>query len=456
MTAQEWFWAGVTGQLAGLAAGSVTSLELIEECLDRIARLDPALRAFRSLRGALARAEGAAADRERTAGSTLPLLGLPVAVKDNEPVTGLAARLGTPSPEPVAARDGDLVRRLRSAGAVVIGGTAMPELALWPFTESPATGRTVNPWAADRSPGGSSGGSAVAVAAGLVPAASGTDGGGSIRIPAACCHLVGLKPTHGLLTPGDAPDHWYGLSHAGFLTRTVADTVVLLAALTELPAELPDPGRLRIAMSAKPPVPGRGGACADQRAALYRVAGVLRDLGHQVVEVDPPYGELTSAFTPRYLRGAHDDLAALADPRSVEPRTRQVARLGAALPPRVVDWSRRQAASATLRLASFFVDHDLLLTPTLGQLPLRAGRFTSAGAVRTMLGVSAVVPYTVPWNVTGQPAAALPAGRTPTGVPRSVQLSGRRHGDATVLAVAAALEAQLGWAETHPDVDQVR
>lgn len=452
----DWSWAGVSGQLAGLAAGEVTSRELIEHCLTRIACLDPALRAFRAVRTDQARAEAVDADRARAAGAPLPLLGLPVAVKDNEPVAGLGTRLGTPSAESPAARDGDLVRRLRSAGAVVLGVTTMPELALWPFTESPATGRTVNPWAPSRSPGGSSGGSAVAVAAGLVPAASGTDGGGSIRVPAACCHLVGFKPTHGRLTPGDAPDHWYGLSHAGFLTRTVADTAILLAALADLPATPAHPGRLRIAVSAKPPVPGPGGAGPEQRGALDRVAGVLRELGHDVVVADPPYGELTSAFLPRYLRGAHDDLAGLAEPRSAEPRTRAIARLGAVVPRATVAWSRRRAAAATLRLASFFVDHDLLLTPTLGRLPLPAGRFTSAGALRTLLGVSSVVPYTVPWNVTGQPAAALPAGRTPDGVPLSVQLVGRRHSDATVLAVAAALEARLGWAELRPDLDQAR
>ncbi|MGZ6791823.1 MAG: amidase family protein, partial [Mycobacteriales bacterium] len=186
-------FAGVEGQRALLRDGSVTAVQLLELSLRRIAELDPKVRAFRVLFDT-ARAEAEAADAAIARGEDRPLLGVPVAVKDNLPVAGQAPRQGTSSPQPVETADAEIARRLRAAGAVVVGATHMPELALWPFTESVTYGATRNPWDTGRTPGGSSGGSAAAVAAGMVAAAHATDGGGSIRIPAACCGLVGLKP----------------------------------------------------------------------------------------------------------------------------------------------------------------------------------------------------------------------------------------------------------------------
>ena len=293
VTEAEVAFAGVTGQAALLADGALRAPELLEICLRRIARLDGDLGAFRTVLADAARREATAAQAARETGDDRPLLGVPVAVKDNTDVAGVATRHGTRSPELPAAADAELVRRLRAAGMVVIGTTTMPELALFPFTESPATGVTRNPWDRTRTPGGSSGGSAVAVAAGMVPAATASDGGGSIRIPAACCGLVGLKPTRNLvpLTPEDG--HWHGLSHAGVLTRTVRDSAVLLDVLADGPGRLRaaldnDLGRLRIGWTDRTGTPGR--VAPAERAALSSTLELLRSLGHSVVRRDPAYG----------------------------------------------------------------------------------------------------------------------------------------------------------------------
>src|SRR3954469_21755028 len=272
-------FAGVAVQRALLREGRVTATELLRICLDRIALYDGTLGAFRTVFAEQAAAAATAADEALGAGDDRPLLGVPIAVKDNVPGEGHAPAMGTGSPEPAAPRDAELVRRLRAAGAVIVGTTNLPELALWPFTESVTFGVTRNPWDPGRTPGGSSGGSGAAVAAGLVALATASDGGGSIRIPAACCGLVGLKPQRGRIplgVAGDESEHWHGLSCAGALTRTVADHAVLLDVLTGggLAVDVDDdPGPLRVGWTVK------GGAPtpvdADVRASLEKVLGIL-------------------------------------------------------------------------------------------------------------------------------------------------------------------------------------
>src|SRR5690349_10958373 len=259
----------------------------LEEHLERIDRLDPVLHAFRSVRREAALAEADAA------GARAPLFGMAVAVKDNMDVAGEVTGHGTSLPLAPAREDCEAVRRLRAAGAIVIGRTAMPELALWGHdTTSPATGATRNAHGAGRSPGGSSGGSATAVAAGLAAAALGTDGGGSVRIPAACSGLVGLKPQHSRLPLAPADDHWLGLTHLGPIARTVENAALLanvLGAFRLHSAAQTDPGPLRIAVSVKPALPCR--LHPEMRAAIERTVAALRALGHTVFERKVDYGD---------------------------------------------------------------------------------------------------------------------------------------------------------------------
>ncbi len=224
MDRDELAFAGVVSLASQIRDGQVSSRELVELFLDRIGRLDPALNTFRIVMAERALADAGQADARRRGGDARPLLGVPLAVKDTEDVAGEVTRWGTAAFSEPAPKDGELVSRLRAAGAVLIGKTNLPELAIIGATEGPAFGITRNPWDLDATPGGSSGGSAAAVAAGLVPAATASDGAGSIRIPAANCGLVGLKPQRDRIPLSPLPEHWFGLSVVGFETRTVADT----------------------------------------------------------------------------------------------------------------------------------------------------------------------------------------------------------------------------------------
>lgn len=442
-------FAGVTGRLALLRAGRVTATGLLELSLARIDRFDGALGAFATVLTDSARAEAAAADAARADGDDRPLLGVPVAVKDNLPVVGVSASQGTGSREPAATADAEVVRRLREAGAVIVGTTRLPELALWPFTESTTYGATRNPWSVSHTPGGSSGGSAAAVAAGLVAAAEASDGGGSIRIPAACCHLVGLKGTYGRVPLAPFDGHWNGLSAYGAVTRTVADQALLLDVLAgtgEHTEALGQPVRpLRIAWSVKGAVPSP--LHPEQLRGLQDVLAALQLQGHTVVQADPDYAGVQESFLVRYACGVAQDLARLAEPGRTERRTRAVAAVGRRLPDRALARALRRGEQAAERLATLPAGADVLLTPTMPQLP---GRIGAMAGLRALALAGRVTPYTAPWNVTGQPALAVPAGLSRDGLPLSVQLVGRPGGDALLLAVAAQLEGALGWPDRRP------
>ncbi|MCW2723328.1 MAG: hypothetical protein JWN35_249 [Frankiales bacterium] len=450
-------YAGVLGQRALLREGRLSAVELLELCLARIDRYDAQLGAFRTVFRERAQVEAAAADGALAEGDGRPLLGVPVAVKDNIAVEGHAPSMGTGSREPVAQRDAELVARLRAAGAVIVGTTRLPELALWPFTESATYGPTRNPWSPGHTPGGSSGGSAAAVAAGLVAAATASDGGGSIRIPAACCGLVGLKPQRGRVPLGastdDQVEHWHGMSVAGVLTRTVADQALLLDVLTGGELGLTDavtraPGPLRIAWSVKGGVPTS--VDPEVRRALDDVLVVLHGQGNEVVEAAPSYAGIQESFLVRYARGVRDDLVHLAEPAMTEPRTRAVAALGARMPDVLLARARRLGAEAERRMAVLPGGADLLVLPTLPQPPHRIGAMTG---LRTLAQAGRVTPFTAPWNVTGQPAVSVPAGLTSDGRPLAVQLVGRPGEEALLLQVAAGLEASLGWPQRRPPLD---
>jgi amidase len=439
-------YSGVVGQSELLRDGVLTSVELVTLLLDRISRFEPRLNAFRLLLADQTLADAATADDARKAGDSRPLLGVPIAVKDNIGFAGASSMLGTGSPEPIAMEDDELTRRIRAAGLIVIGKTQMPELAMWAATESRHHGISRSPWNLDFTPGGSSGGSAAAVAAGLVPAAHATDGLGSIRIPASCCGLVGLKATHDFLPI--AP-HWHGLSHAGFVTRSVRDTALLLDTLSEGPPRLLDaaggPGTtLRIAVSDKPVSPTR--LHPEVSAVFQRAASMLRELGHVVIDRDPPYGgSLGIANSVRYLGGVGDDQASLADPKATERRTRVIAALGRRLPSSGIAWARRVGDDFSARMAAFFDDVDLLLTPTMPVLPRRAGQLSSRGTVRTLGLMLPCAAFTGAWNASGLPAVSLPVGTTGSGVPIGVQLIGPSGGEDLLVQVAATLESAVGW-----------
>ena len=441
-----------------VAAGEVSSRELVELYLGRIARIDSEINAFRTVMAERALAEADQADRRRSGGDERPLLGVPVAIKDTIDVGGEVTTNGTSAFSEAAVKDAELVRRLRAAGAVVIGKTNLPELAIIGATESPTWGVTRNPWDLDRTPGGSSGGSAAAVAAGLVGLAHASDGAGSIRIPAACCGLFGLKPQRGRVPLDPDPDHWYGLSVAGAVTRTVLDTAVFLDAVCDDTGPRPfaesartAPGELRIAVSQRFPLPPSLGLDAEVQGAVDSTADALRSLGHRVDQQDPDYGLIGSAvFLPRYLAGIAAEVATVPRPGRLQRRTRGFARLGRVVPRPAVERARRDEAARSAQVNQIFDDHDVLITPVSTRPPVDAQEWEGKSAFRTVTEMARVYPYTGIWNATGQPAATVPAGFTADGLPLAVQLIGRPGDEHTLLSLAAQLEAERPWAERRP------
>src|SRR4051812_17525118 len=342
MDATDLAFSGAAQQARLIASGEVSAREVVDAVLRRIERLDPALGAFRVVLSERALAEAQQADARRRAGETRALLGVPVAIKDDTDVAGVPTARGTAASDLTPRdRDAEVVRRLRAAGAVVVGKTNVPELMMWPFSESVSFGAVRNPWALDRTPGGSSGGSGAAVAAGLCGVALGTDGAGSVRIPAAFCGLFGLRPQRGRvpLDPGRSAG-WHGLSHVGPLARTVADAALFLDAVAGAGPEggfaaaaLRAPGRLRVALSTNMPPGTVARLGGEQRRAVEEAAELLSSLGHEVVERDVDYGAASFMnVLARYLRGIHDEGSAFPHPERLEPRTRAMIRRGGLVP----------------------------------------------------------------------------------------------------------------------------
>ena len=431
-----------------MRSGSVSAHELVSLCLERIAAIDPSLGAFRVVFAEQALAE-ASSVRDG------PLAGVPIAVKDDMDVAGSLTAQGSAAVVTPVRADSEVVARLRAAGAIVIGKTSMPELGQWgAFTESAAFGVTRNPWDRSRSPGGSSGGSAAAVAAGLVPGALGSDGGASIRVPAACCGLIGLKPQRGRVPTSPFDERWNGLVMYGPLARTVEDAALLLDVVGSAPpsfadAARVDPPRLRVGVSVAPGVPWV--RLSDEVVrAVEATARLLEELGHEVVPFDPPYLAVGPLTVPRMLRGVHDEAASVERPELLEPRTRAVARRGGLFAPRLV---RALRALEPRWAARALGGHDVLLTPVTTSTPPPVGRWEGRGAIRTYAGTISYFSTTPAWNLSGQPALSLPAGFARDGMPLGVQLVGRPHDEATLLALAAQLERARPWADARPDLD---
>jgi amidase len=462
----EIFFAGVTGQADAIRNGELSSRELVAATLGRIQRYDGRLNAFTQVLADRAVAE--ADERDRTTEADRgPLHGVPIAIKEELDVAGTVTTFGGRANSTPKPADSEVVRRLREAGAVVVGKTNMPEFGQWPFTESVAHGISRNPWDANRSTGGSSGGTAAAVAAGLVPAAMGGDGGGSIRIPSACCGLFGLKPQRGRVSTYPNSDLWCALGTVGPLTRSVIDSAVIYDVVrgsvpgdrfraaeprtSFVDAAGAEPGRLRVGWSTKAVTLGVR-PDAEHVQAVLDTATTLEGLGHHVEEVDPGYPDPTAAFVPQFFAGVRDEVDLVEHPQLLERRTRETARLGVWARPRVVRWAMRRGDQVSARANRIFDRVDVLLTPTIAHRPPEVGVLDGVGTVRAALRSMPMIAYCALWNVTGNPAASVPAGFARDGLPLAVQLVGRIHDEPTILSVAAQLEQARPWAHRRPEL----
>ncbi|HEX5246189.1 MAG TPA: amidase [Gaiellaceae bacterium] len=445
---------------ARIRAREVSSVDLVDLYLERIEQLDPVLNAYVTVDAGGARA----AAREPREG---PFAGVPISIKDLTETAGLRTTLSTKAlADNVPAFDTATVRRIREAGFVVLGKTNTPEFGTIGMTESELNGACRNPWDTSRTPGGSSGGAAAATAAGLCPIAQGSDGGGSIRNPASCCGLVGLKPSRGRVSPAPWGSGSLGLGVNGPIARTVRDAAALLdvmsgnetgdfffapeperAFLAE--AEL-EPGRLRIAFTLTPPVDVPvDEACA---AATLATAALLAELGHDVREATPPWNdpELAQHFVRVWqagpaLMGIDFDL--------LEPINRALAQDAVGTPSPDMTSSVYRLQAEARKIVAFWDDVDVLLTPTLALPPVPIGwtyEDTDGDAHAAFARQFLFTPFTAVFNVTGQPAVSLPLHWTDGGLPIGVQLAGRPFAEATLVRLAAQLERARPWIDYRP------
>jgi amidase len=461
-------------ELAALVrGGEISAREVVGAALRRIEDLDDRINAFVEVDAerALEAADAIQPGDER------PFAGVPIAIKSNVPVAGLCMNFA--SKFLAGHRPGHsayLVRRLREAGFVVVGTTNMPEFGILPTTEPRHTGATHNPWDVDRTPGGSSGGSAAAVAAGMVPIAHGNDGGGSLRIPAACCGLIGLKPSRGRVSRGpDLGDSF--LSSEGVLTRTVAETAQVLDVLagsevgdaTWAPRPVEpyatsvrrDPGRLRVAMTAENPL----GVDVDPECVrgMHAAGELLSSLGHEVEHASPaqPGGDalglFIQAFGPAVSLGiGYGELLAGRSPEAdeIEPLSRAIYEHAQALSSVAYLGATAQLQALGRGLVAFFAEYDLLLTPALAERPLAIGECNGVGEhpMEDLARSGRFTPFTSLYNVTGQPAISVPLGFGDDGLPTAAQLIAKPLGEDTLLQVAAQMEAALGRPAQMPDL----
>jgi amidase len=462
-------------ELAALVrSGEVTASELVETSLRRIDELEPEINAFTHV------AHDSAMEVAAQVGSDdpRPFAGVPIAVKDNRPVAGMPITLCSDLfTDVVPQHDAFLVRRLREAGFVIVGKTALPEMGILPTTESRRFGPTHNPWALDRTPGGSSGGSGAAVAAGMVPLAHGNDGGGSTRIPAACCGLVGLKGSRGRVSVGpDVGDSF--LVSDGALTRTVAETAQLLDVLAgyepgdatwAAPPESPfaelagrDPGQLRVGLALNPPLQDAvvDPVCAE---AARSATSLLESLGHQVEEITPPWdqGDVLPQFTRVWapLISAQTAVGGLLrgrepTPDDVEPLTWVMWENAHSSDSLAYVMAEGRMKTLARAIVAFLEPYDLVVTPALAQRPVRIGEIHGRGPEPWdhYRRSGHFTPFTAVCNITGLPGISLPLYQGDDGLPLAVQLIGRPLAEDQLLAVASQLEQVLPWADRRPEL----
>jgi amidase len=467
-------WLDATAQADLVRRGEASPKELVEAAIARIEAVNPRLDAVIRTRFDTARLE---ADGDLPDG---PFRGVPILLKDLGCMiageqTAFGLGLLRDVKWPVTSY---LAQQFRAAGFVALGRTNVPELGTTVTTEPHSFPPARNPWHPDHSTGGSSGGSAAAVAAGLVPVAHASDGGGSIRIPASECGVVGLKPTRGRVSPGPlAGESWAGGVIDGAVTRTVRDAAAVLDVISQrMPGEpyyappLPrplsqevgvDPGRLRIGMLDHP---GAEGYLDDPqcRAAVASAVRLLDSLGHHIEESAPAamldaafgkqFGTLVAADTASLLQGFEQVLGRPLGEDEIEPRNAAYRRVGGALTAVSYLRTRSWFAMWARRMADWWLDHDLLLTPTLGAPPPELGWFTAAGPEQEGRRIASFIPYTAQFNMTGQPAISLPLHWSPAGLPVGVQLVAAYGREDLLIKVASQLEQVAPWAGRWPPV----
>src|SRR6201981_770714 len=456
----------LTDQLYQLANGEVTSDELVRRSLHAIDLSQSTLNAFRVVLTETALADAAAADLRRAKGDQAPLLGIPIAVKDDVDIAGVPTAFGTSGSVRLATQDAEVVRRLKAAGAVIVGKTNTCELGQWPFTSGPGFGHTRNPWSRRHTPGGSSGGSAAAVAAGLVTAAIGSDGAGSVRIPAAWTHLVGIKPQRGRISTWPLPEAFNGITVNGVLARTVEDAALVLDAASgnvegdrhkpppitasDYVGEAPAP--LNIALpTPSPSTFFRAKLHPEILAATRAVGKQLELLGHTVVSGNPDYGlRLSWDFLARSTAALRDWEDRLGDGVVLDPRTLSNLRIGHFMGESILRSARLHEAASQRRVGSIFDIVDVVLAPTPAQPPPLARSFDRLGSYGTDRAMIAACPLTFPWNVLGWPSINVPAGFPSDGLPIGVQLMGPANSEGMLISLAAELEAVCGWSTKQP------
>ena len=440
----------------------IAAESLVAESLGRIERLDGPINAVVRTRGDGALADAAAVDARVAAGEDLgPLAGLPLLVKDNEDAAGLPTTFGSllRADAAPAERDCEAVARLRAAGAIVVGKTNLPEFAFEGFTSNRLFGDTNDPWALDWSPGGSSGGSGAALTAGMAPLATGTDGGGSIRIPAAFCGLVGLKPTGGLIGRGPTPS-WIDFSTKGPLTTSVADAALLLEVLrgpvagdpTAVPAWSPRADMWPSRITATPRMVDYGPLPAAIAASFEEALDALASATSVSVErIEPPFSEqidddwFTTVAVEELTWIGRDALDERAD--DMTPYLREALEVAATITPDQYLAARRRRFEYVRTLDELLGTDAILVSPTMavegfyadGRLPGGGNDAAEASAYNTQAA-----------NITGHPALSVPAGLSPNGVPFGMQITGPRFADDLVLAVGATWEVARPWPRSAP------
>jgi amidase len=449
----------------------ISSAELVAAALERIEALQPTINAFAHVDtdGAMAAAE------QIGAGDPRPFAGVPIAIKDTAPVAGMPYTMGSDIfADFVPGHDAFLVRRIREAGFVIVGKTSMPEFGILPVSEPRRFGPVRNPWDTDRTPGGSSGGAAAAVAAGMLPLAHGSDGGGSIRIPASCCGLVGLKPTRGRISRGPEQGDDF-LVQDGVLTRTVAETASMLDLLSGYevgdatwappPAEAfttavkREPGRLRIGYTTAAPI--EAPLHPECERATLDAAQLMSDLGHEVEEVPAPWSDqdLLEVFTMIFgtpitmgiffggMVTGREPSAELVEPLSwtMWEGIRERSALDYLL-------ARTQLTAIARGIVALWETYDVVMTPALAERPVPIGEIDACSddPWEDFRRSGQFTPYTAIFNITGQPAISVPLFHGDDGLPTAIQLGGRPADEATLLSLAAQLEAARPWADRRP------